>query len=43
MSTPLPRASIERVMPTICPGVLPLPKMTSGTPCRRARWWSTFA
>src|SRR5512141_198647 len=41
--TPEPVFRIDRAIVTICPAVFPSPKITSGTPCRIPRWWSTCA
>src|SRR3989338_4669950 len=36
-------AMIRRAIFSICSGVFPFPKMTSGKQRRKALWWSTFA
>src|SRR5512143_2521893 len=41
--TPEPAFRIDRAIVTICSAVFPSPKITSGTPCRIPRWWSTCA
>ncbi|HBX42771.1 MAG TPA: hypothetical protein DEH27_02710 [Deltaproteobacteria bacterium] len=41
--TSAPALRMERAILMICAAVFPSPRITSGTPCRIDRWWSTLA